>query len=306
MRKRHNDIPTAQILPPKIARHEPIPNIIKPTENDEFLSNIEQQEMQDMLERNTQVGFGITQITPADENIPQELRQFFRDEQPWRTDRNLCQVYVRNFHRIRDSETNHRRSRTFLRYLRHDRAPLIETIAQFLENIFGHQTNAFKINLSFSFILQHRETGEYRYFYASNNRQILKSPKLIRNQQDLDNLLDFLASQDFPFHLKDQRPNTKWVIERIVSLRIHLVMTTYPLGNSPKLPDYIKNNRYIIGLEKIKIPQKLTRTISVSFVVWPLGNLEKPVTTLIIKLKNFLTNIVNILKSILKILKVLN
>ena len=27
-------------------------------------------------------------------------------------------------------------------------------------------------------------------------------------------------------------------------------MTTYPLGNPPKLPDYIKNNRYIIGLEK--------------------------------------------------------
>ena len=48
----------------------------------------------------------------------------------------------------------------------------------------------------------------------------------------------------------DQRPNTKWVIERIVSLRIHLVMTTYPLGNPPNLPDYIKNNRYIIALEK--------------------------------------------------------
>ena len=27
-------------------------------------------------------------------------------------------------------------------------------------------------------------------------------------------------------------------------------MTTYPLGNPPKLPDYIKNNQYIIGLEK--------------------------------------------------------
>ena len=198
----------------------------------------------------SQFSYGVTQLTPADENIPQELRQFFRDEQPWGTDRNLRQVYVRNFHRIRDSETNHRRSRTFLRYLRHDRAPLTETIAQALEDIFRRQTNAFKINLSFSFILQHRETLEYRYFYASNNQQILKSPKLIRNQQDLDNLLDFLASQDFPSHLKDQRPNTKWVIERIVSLRIHLVMTTYPLGNSPKLPNYIKNNRYIIGLEK--------------------------------------------------------
>ena len=145
------------------------------------------------------------------------MRDFFRDEQPWGTDRNLRQVYVRNFHRIRDSETHNRRSRIFLRYLRHDRAPLIETIAQALENIFHRQTNAFKINLSFSFILQHRDTGKFRYHYASNNNQLLNSPKLIRSQQDLYNLLDFLASQDFPSHLKDQRPNTKWVIERIVN-----------------------------------------------------------------------------------------
>ena len=191
--KRHNNVVPDRYIPPKIARHEPIPNIIDPTENEQFLRDIEQLEMQNMLERNTQVGFGITQITPANENIPQELHDFFRDEQQWGTDLNLRQVYVCNFHRIRDSETKHRRSRTFLRYLCHDRAPLIETIAQALEDIFRRQTNAFKINLSFSFILQHRETGEFRHFYASNNQQILKSPKLIRNQQDLDNLLDFLA-----------------------------------------------------------------------------------------------------------------
>ena len=127
----------------------------------------------------TQVGFGVTQISPADENIPREIRQFFRDEQPWGTDHNLRQVYVQNFQRIRDFETHNRRSRIFLRYLPHDRAPLIETITQALENIFHHQTNAFKINLSFSFILQHRETGEFRYHYASNNNQLLNSPKLI-------------------------------------------------------------------------------------------------------------------------------
>ena len=106
------------------------------------------------------------------------------------------------------------------------------------------------MNLSFSFILQHRETGEFRYHDAGNNNQIPNSPRLIRNQQDLENLLDHLAAKDLPSHMKDQRPNTTWVIERIVSLRIHLVMTTYPLGNPPKLPNYIKNNRFIIGLEK--------------------------------------------------------
>ena len=73
--KRHNDIPAAQILPPKIARREPVLIIIEPTENNKFLSNIEEQELRDML--NTQVGFGVTQITPADENIPHEIRQFF-------------------------------------------------------------------------------------------------------------------------------------------------------------------------------------------------------------------------------------
>ena len=203
-----------------------------------------------MFEQNTQRGFGITQMTAAAENIPHEIQQFFRDGRPWGTDRNLRQVYVKNFPRIRDSETLNRRSRIYLRYLNHSNSPLIETIAHAIEDIFYRQTNAFKMNLSFSFILQHRETGEYRYHYASNNNQILNSPRLIRNQQDLENLLDHLASKDFPSHLKDQRPNTKWVIERIVSLRIHLVMTTYPLGNPPKLPDYIKNNRFIIGLEK--------------------------------------------------------
>ena len=212
---------------------------------------------------------------------------------------------IKTFGRIRDSETLNRRSRIYLRYLRHDRAPLIESIAQGIENIFQHQTNAFKINFSFSFILQHRETREFRYHYTSNNNQLLNSSKLIRNHQDLNNLLDFLASQDFPSHLKDQRPSTKWVIERIVSLRIHLVMTTYTLGNPPKLPYYIKNNRFIIGLEKMNIPEH-TRTISVSFVVWLLESTNSLAITVIKKLKNFFKIIANTLKSILKILKVLN
>ena len=201
-----------------------------------------------MLERNTQVDVGIT-------HIPYEIRQFL--EMNSLGDRNLRQVYVQNFSLIHDSKTLNRRSRIYLRYLRHDHAPLIETIAHALEDIFQRQSHAFKINLSFSFILQHPETELVNSVIITptittkySPRLIRNSPRLIRNQQDLKNLLDHLAAKDFPSHLKDQRPNTKWVIERIVSLRIHLVMTTYPLGNPPKLPDYIKNNRYIIALEK--------------------------------------------------------
>ena len=151
---------------------------------------------------------------------------------------------------IKNQEIRGRRTRTYLRYLNDRQGTLIDNMETVIKEIYHFQSHAFKINLSFSFILQHRETLEYRYFYASNNEQLLKSPRLIRNQHDLQNLLNHLVAKDFPPLLKEQRPNTKWVIERIVNFRLHLVMTTYPLGNPPKLPDYIKNNRFIIGLEK--------------------------------------------------------
>ena len=234
--KRHSKTHLTSNLPPKIARHDPFPNIIEPPVNDHLLEQLENHEIQTTLEQNSQVGLGITQMTAADTTLPDEVQQFFRDERPWGTDRNLRQVYIQNFPGIRDSETLNRRSRIYLRYLIHSNSPLIESITNAIEDIFYRQFNAFKMNLSFSFILQHRETGEFRYHYASNNNQLLNTARLIRNQQDLENLLDHLAAKDFPSHLKDQRPNTKWVIERIVSLRIHLVMTTYPPWKPTQTP----------------------------------------------------------------------
>ena len=92
-----------------------------------------------MFEQNSQRGFGVKyfdQMTPTDAILPNEVRQLFQDEQPWGTDRNLHQVYVQNFHRIRDTETLNRRSKIYLRYLNHSNTTLIETIAQAIENIF--------------------------------------------------------------------------------------------------------------------------------------------------------------------------
>ena len=78
----------------------------------------------------------------------------------------------------------------------------------------------------------------------------MDKPKSIQNQNDLINLLNFLSAKDFPTYLGNQRPNTRWILERIVNLQIRVFPTTYPLGNPPELPDYAKNNRYIIGLKK--------------------------------------------------------
>ena len=78
-------------------------------------------------------------MSSTDATLADEVRHFFRDEQPWGPDRNVRQVYVQNFSRIRDSETLNRRSRIYLRYLCHDHTPLTETIAHAIENIFQRQ-----------------------------------------------------------------------------------------------------------------------------------------------------------------------
>ena len=91
---------------------------------------------------------------------------------------------------IKDQEIRGRRKRTYLRYLNEQEGTLINNMKKVIKEIYHHQSHAFKINLSFSFILQYRETLEYRYFYASNNDQSLKSPHLIRNKQVLENLLN--------------------------------------------------------------------------------------------------------------------
>ena len=59
-----------------------------------------------------------------------------------------------------------------------------------------------QINTYLLTYLQHHETLEYCYLYASNNEQLLKSPHLILNQLDLQSNLNHLAVKDVPISLE--------------------------------------------------------------------------------------------------------
>ena len=76
--KRHT--PLTPNLPPKIPRHEPIPNIIEPPANDHLLEQLENHEIKTSLEQNSQVSFGITQMMSPDAMLSDEIQHFFRDE----------------------------------------------------------------------------------------------------------------------------------------------------------------------------------------------------------------------------------
>ena len=91
-------------------------------ENEQFLSDIEEEVLTDML--NTQAGLGLSQMPstlpppssppPVSNNDPrqQKFEHFFHSEQPWQGDVQLRNGYFRNFNLICDSDQVHRRTRT--------------------------------------------------------------------------------------------------------------------------------------------------------------------------------------------------
>ena len=63
--------------------------------------------------------------------------------------------------------------------------------------LYRQQTTAFKINLSFGFILRNIETGVLRYYHPSQNNGIFfETPHLIRTEEDLERFLEELSRHD--------------------------------------------------------------------------------------------------------------
>ena len=122
-----------------------------------------------------------------------------------------------------------------------------------LRQLFEEQTTAFKVNLSFGFILKQKVTGRLRYYHSSNNccGRLLEEPSLITNRDDFDRFLARIQESDILQWAVAQRPNSDWVCELVTNATFFLnKIVDHPIGCvGVNLPTYVKNNKSIIGLE---------------------------------------------------------
>ena len=123
-----------------------------------------------------------------------------------------------------------------------------------LKRMFQEQTTAFKINLSYGFILRNKDTGRYRYYHASCNccGRYLDKPSLITNRSDFDEFLEHIRETDVLQWAIVERPDSAWVCELVTNATIffnHII--DHPIGCvGLTLPAYVKNNKAVIGLER--------------------------------------------------------
>ena len=125
----------------------------------------------------------------------------------------------------------------------------VETLMEQVNEIYNTENKSFKLNLTFGLILQNRETKEYRYFKPYKNEEVFPRPLYITNRKDLKKLEQKLRELDVNKYVLNQRPNSKYIPTLVTNVKWWVSHTNYPLGLG-LLPDYIRNMKSIIGLDK--------------------------------------------------------
>ena len=123
-----------------------------------------------------------------------------------------------------------------------------------LKIMFQEQTNAFKINLSYGFVLRNKNTGRYKYYHSSCNccGRYLDEPSLITNSKDFDEFLERIRESDVLQWAINHRPDSAWVCELVTNVTFFVNrIIDHPIGcvRATPLSVYIKKNKAVIGLE---------------------------------------------------------
>ncbi|KAJ8048248.1 hypothetical protein HOLleu_00491 [Holothuria leucospilota] len=118
--------------------------------------------------------------------------------------------------------------------------------------VHNDQSNQFKLNMSFGFILRNRVTGDLRYFHASvNNHRLFDYPIMIGSQGDLNSFLEQFDIEDIEQTLLLGRPDSKWVLDFITNVTIFVnKLGNHPLvgGPPPHIPDYINKHQHLVTM----------------------------------------------------------
>ena len=129
-----------------------------------------------------------------------------------------------------------------------------DTVGLELGHIFTDQTTAFKLNISYGFILRNRTSGRYRYYHSSCNccGRHLDEPSLITNADTFENFLERIKEPDILKWALSQRPNSDWVVELVTNATIFVNrIIQHPIGCvGIVLPPYVKFNKTLTALEK--------------------------------------------------------
>ena len=124
----------------------------------------------------------------------------------------------------------------------------VDSICNVLYEVFAKITRVSKMNVSFGYILSNNETGEYRYYYSSDNTTVLPKPRLVEIFEQFKLLKQDIFSTDFIEKFTNFRDSTKWSFFCLSNVSLHAThLSRRPMGSTDQdvigIPDFIKSAR---------------------------------------------------------------
>ena len=138
-----------------------------------------------------------------------------------------------------------------------DNSLTIDELMEQLEYIYHNMDSSFKVNFSVGVILQNIETERYRYFRPHQNGSVFLQPLTISNADALEHVRAQLETLNLPDYLLRQRNNTKSVPVLLTNVLWITTKTDFLLGGKVDLPEYLKNKKSIISLNRNRATNKL-------------------------------------------------
>ena len=98
------------------------------------------------------------------------------------------------------------------------------------------------------FILQHKVSGKLKFYWSSQNNQLLfDKPLTIRNESDKEAFVGKLKDLDLIERIG--RPNSAWVLVKVTNIEYFVYkLKGIPIGSAVDLPEYLKRNKGLYSL----------------------------------------------------------
>ena len=106
-----------------------------------------------------------------------------------------------------------------------------QQLKDILIDIYTKQSNAFKINIGFSFILYNTIEDIYKYHYNSSNNLLFEHAFTVADREDIDRFMYKIINLDLATNYYLKKPSSNWILAGITNVEIFIYeMKHTPIG----------------------------------------------------------------------------
>ena len=106
----------------------------------------------------------------------------------------------------------------------------------------------FKVNASYGCVIEHKTTGELRYYHSSsNNATLFDRNSVVRSREDLDAFYSSLGAIDIEEIARARRPDTTWQLRSVTNITFYVykMLGSARIGCSVAAPPHLIKNKHV-------------------------------------------------------------